>query len=109
MKTTAFLLLSLCALVNGQAPMTVYGCSGRAFTGHCESFTCDYQECCQLPTFFRTRLVSVRSNGPYSFRLFTSEGCKLHCNDNDNGSRLVDREGWKNIGSAAYACVDGPF
>jgi hypothetical protein len=103
------LVLSLATLVHGQSPMTVYGCSGRSFTGNCQTFTCPYQACCQLPSFFQTSLVSVRSNGPYNFRLFTSAGCAHHCNDNDNGSRFVDREGWSNIGAAAYACVDGPY
>ncbi|KAJ6437883.1 hypothetical protein O9K51_09711 [Purpureocillium lavendulum] len=109
MITTGFIALCLCVLAHAQADMSVYGCSGRSFTGHCETFTCPYQACCQLPGFFQTSLVSVRSSGSYSFRLFTDEGCKYHCNDNDNRSRLVDAQGWNNIGAAAYACVDGPF
>lgn len=102
-------LLSLAALATAQAPMTVYGCSGRAFTGHCESFTCPFKGCCELPRFFQTSLVSVRSTGSYDFRLFTAEGCKFDCNDNDNGSRQVDHAGWRNIGAAAYQCIDGPY
>ncbi|KAH6617400.1 hypothetical protein F5144DRAFT_606901 [Chaetomium tenue] len=110
MKLSAGLsLLSLAALASAQAPMSVYGCTGRDFTGTCQTFTCPYQDCCRLPSFFQTRLVSVRSTGSYSFRLFTDAGCAYHCNDNDNGSRLVDAEGWGNIGAAAYACVDGPY
>ncbi len=109
MTNILFLVLSLCALASAQSPMKVYGCSGRAFTGHCETFTCPYEGCCQLPSFFRTSLVSVKSTGSYGFRLFTSAGCQYHCNDNDNGSRQVDGQGWSNIGAAAYACVDGPY
>ncbi|KAJ4150026.1 hypothetical protein LMH87_010794 [Akanthomyces muscarius] len=74
--------------------MKVYGCSGRGFTGHCETFSCPFEGCCQLPRFFQTSLVSVKSAGSYGFRLFTSAGCQYHCNDNDNGSRQVDSQGW---------------
>ncbi|KAH6842446.1 hypothetical protein B0I37DRAFT_393004 [Chaetomium sp. MPI-CAGE-AT-0009] len=110
MKVPAALAtLCLGVLVRGQAPMSIYGCSGRGFTGHCQTFTCPYQACCQLPSFFQTSLVSVRSTGSYNFRLFTDAGCAHHCNDNDNGSRLVDSQGWSNIGAAAYACIDGPY
>ncbi|TQV91855.1 hypothetical protein V2A60_006036 [Cordyceps javanica] len=101
--------LSLCALVSAQSPMQVYGCSGRGFTGHCETFTCPFNGCCQLPNFFKTSLVSVRSAGSYGFRLFTAAGCAYSCNDNDHNSRQVDSQGWSNIGAAAYACVDGPY
>ncbi|OWT43484.1 hypothetical protein VFPPC_17367 [Pochonia chlamydosporia 170] len=106
---TALLLLSLCLMVHAQSGMTVYGCTRANFQGTCQSFTCPYQECCQLPSFFQTSLVSVKSTGPYNFRLFTDAGCALHCNDNDNGSRHVDSAGWGNIGAAAYACIDGPY
>lgn len=109
MKNTALLVLSAFALVPAQADMKVYGCSGRGFTGHCETFTCPYEGCCQLPSFFQRNLVSVKSTGSYDFRLFTSAGCQYHCNDNDHGSRKVDHQGWGNIGAAAYACVDGPY
>lgn len=110
MKIAAvFSTLSLAALVQGQAPMSVYGCSGPSFTGHCETFTCPFNGCCQLPQFFQTNLISVKSTGSYSFRLFTAAGCKYGCNDNDNGSRKVDGQGWGNIGAAAYACIDGPY
>ncbi|OAA57243.1 hypothetical protein ISF_07164 [Cordyceps fumosorosea ARSEF 2679] len=109
MNKTLALVLSLGALASAQAPMKVYGCSGRSFTGHCETFTCPFNGCCQLPSFFQTSLVSVKSAGSYSFRLFTAAGCKYSCNDNDNGSRKVDSQGWGNIGAAAYACVDGPY
>ncbi|KAK0713182.1 hypothetical protein B0T26DRAFT_742007 [Lasiosphaeria miniovina] len=109
MITAGFVVLCLSVLVRGQPGMSVYGCSGRGFTGHCETFTCPFQACCQLPSFFQTSLVSVRSTGSYNFRLFTDAGCAFHCNDDDNDSRLVDSEGWSNIGAAAYACVDGPY
>ncbi|KAJ6789553.1 hypothetical protein PWT90_10589 [Aphanocladium album] len=100
-------ILSLCSLAAAR-DLEIYGCSGRGFTGECHTFKCGYQDCCVLPAFFKTRLVSVRSVG-YNLRLFTDAGCKYHCNDNDNGSRFVDNAGWNNIGAAAYACVDGPF
>ncbi|CRG85090.1 hypothetical protein PISL3812_02226 [Talaromyces islandicus] len=106
---TTFLVLCLCALVRGQAPMSVYGCSGTDFTGTCQTFTCPFNGCCQLPSFFQTDLVSVKSTGSYSFRLFTAAGCGYSCNDNDNGSLQVDDQGWGNIGAAAYACIDGPY
>ncbi|OAQ25041.1 hypothetical protein K457DRAFT_141542 [Linnemannia elongata AG-77] len=91
------------------ATLDLYGCSGRNFQGECQSFSCGYQDCCRLPEFFQTRLVSVRATGAYNVRLFTDAGCAYHCNDNDNGARFVDHEGWTNIGAAAYACVDGPY
>lgn len=110
MKTALFALLPLAVLVQGQSnPMTVEGCSGTDFTGTCHSFTCPYEGCCELPAFFQESLVSVRSTGAYGFRLFTTEGCKYHCNDNDNGSRQVDDSGWGNIGADAYKCIDGPY
>lgn len=109
MKSAVFLVLSLCALVQGQAPMSVYGCTGANFQGTCQTFTCPFEGCCQLPSFFQRRLISVRSAGPYNFRLYTGAGCYGHCNDNDNQSRLIDRQGWGNIGAAAYVCVDGPY
>ena len=109
MKTRVFSLLSLCALVQGQADMSVYGCSGTNFQGTCQTFTCPYQSCCQLPPFFQQSLVSVRSTGSYNFNLFTTAGCYAHCNDNDNGSLHVDSEGWGNIGAATYQCIDGPY
>ncbi|KAJ3492828.1 hypothetical protein NLG97_g5119 [Lecanicillium saksenae] len=108
MMNVLCLILSLCGLA-AAANMRIYGCTGRGFTGTCQSFECGYQDCCQLPSFFQTRLVSVKSTGPYNVRLFTDAGCKYHCNDNDNQSRFVDSQGWNNIGAAAYACVDGPF
>lgn len=110
MKLPAALsVLSLALAVRAQAPMTIYGCTGRDFTGTCQSFTCPWQDCCELPSFFQTSLVSVKSTGSYNFRLFTNAGCAGHCNDNDGGSRLVDSQGWGNIGAAAYACIDGPY
>lgn len=109
MKTTGFALLCLSALARAQPGMSVWGCSGINFTGHCEPFNCPYQSCCQLPAFFQTSLVSVRSTGSYNFRLFTSQGCAHHCNDNDHQSLFVDSAGWRNIGAAAYACIDGPY
>ncbi|KAK3293025.1 uncharacterized protein B0H64DRAFT_204647 [Chaetomium fimeti] len=105
----AMAALSLGLLVRGQDPMSVYGCSGTDFTGNCEGFTCPYQACCRMPAFFQTSLVSVRSTGSYNFRLYTDAGCAYHCNDNDDGSILVDSEGWGNIGPAAFTCVDGPY
>ncbi|KAI8062133.1 hypothetical protein BC940DRAFT_244744, partial [Gongronella butleri] len=89
--------------------LKIYGCSGKGFTGQCQSFSCGYQDCCLLPSFFQTRLVSVRATGQYNVLLFTVEGCRLHCSDNDNKSRFVDAKGWNNIGTAEYSCVDGPF
>ena len=108
MKAVAFGLLSLCALVQSQADMVIYGCSGTNFGGTCHTFNCAWQSCCQLPPFFQTSLVSVRSNGPYNFNLFTTAGCYAHCNDNDNNALHVDSEGWGNIGPASYQCIDGP-
>lgn len=109
MKAAVSLVLSLCVLVQGQADMSVYGCSGKNFGGHCETFNCPWQSCCQLPPFFQESLVSVRSTGSYNFILFTTEGCNGHCNDNDNKGLLIDAEGYSNIGPAAFQCVDGPY
>lgn len=109
MMVAVFLVFSLCVMARGQAPMSVYGCAGRGFTGNCQTFTCPFNGCCQLPSFFQNDLVSVKSTGSYSFRLFTAAGCQYDCNDNDNGSLEVDSQGWSNIGAAAYACVDGPY
>ena len=109
MKLTAGLsFLSLAALAQAGS-LRVYGCSGPNFTGSCQTFTCPSQGCCRLPSFFQNNLISVKSTGSSSFRLFTNAGCRFHCNDNDHGSRLVDGAGWGNIGAAAYACVDGPY
>ncbi|KAH7034478.1 hypothetical protein BKA57DRAFT_400115 [Linnemannia elongata] len=102
------LLAYVCTQVQA-ATVDVIGCSGRDFQGECHSFSCGYQECCSLPDFFKTNLVSVKATGAYNIRLFTSAGCADHCNDNDSGSRFVDHKGWANIGADAYACIDGPF
>jgi hypothetical protein len=107
--TTAFLVVGLSTLVDALGPMAIYGCSGRSFTGRCQTFSCPEEACCVLPSFFQTSLVSVKSTGTYNFRLFTAAGCYAHCNDNDNQSRLVDSAGWSNIGAAAYQCIDGPY
>lgn len=109
MKPTAFLALSFSALATAQSPLSVYGCSGVNFSGTCRSFDCPYQACCQLPSFFQTSLVSVRATGSWNFRLYTAQGCGSHCNDSDRQSLFVDHEGWRNIGAAAYACIDGPY
>lgn len=110
MMSVLFLVLSLCAVASAQAPTKVHGCSGRGFTGSLRNLWLSVPElAASCRKVFRTSLVSVKSTGSYVFRLFTSAGCQYHCNDNDNGSRLVDSQGWGNIGAAAYyACVDGP-
>ena len=105
----ALVLLAYLPTQAQAADLEIYGCSGRSFTGHCESFKCAYQACCVLPNFFKTNLISVKAVGAYNVRLFTDAGCAYHCNDNDRQSRFVDHEGWSNIGAAAYSCVDGPF
>lgn len=106
--TSVLSLLPLFAFAFAETPLSVYGCSGIGFTGHCETFTCRLEHCCPLPTFFKTSLVSVRSNGPWNFRLLTDAGCGRQCYGDQN-NLFVDREGWRNIGAAAYSCINGPY